>query len=241
MSTYLAQNKTASIAVNPTGVFAGNVTRVDRGSYRVWVEISRLTPGFQFGPLSFSGTEFPRVGDRVTCEFVEGRTSEIIVTGTVKTPSSPDLITPIACTSTSRPANPPAGTIIFETNTLDVYIWTGSSWSSVEGGGMGEVLYQAGPVEGSHTIDLTLGNFHTFTVEDEVSITVSNANALGALTRLSMEVTMGDEFHSINWPESFLWAFELGPLAPEPNLVLTLRAYTLDGGDVWRVAIPDFA
>jgi hypothetical protein len=240
MSTYLAQDRTASTAVNPTGVFAGNVTRVDRASYRIWVEISRLTPGYQYGPLSFSGTEFPRVGDRVTCEFVEGRTSEIIVTGIVKTPNSPDLITPIAVTSTSRPVNPPAGTIIFETDTLQTYIWTGSSWSSIEGGGIGEVLYEAGPVDGSYSIDLALGNFHTFTVEGEVSITVSNVGPTGTLTRLSMEATMGDEFSPINWPESFLWPYGLDPLAPEPNQVLALRAYTLDGGDVWRVALPDF-
>ena len=134
MSNYYAQQRSAKTGQSPTGVYFGKVTRVDSDLNRVWVEISRLARGFQFGPLAVIASTLPVVGDRVACQFMEEKSNDLIVLGVVKSTTSLDYVIPVVCTSSFRPENPPAGTLIFETNTFNVLVWNGSSWGGVEGG-----------------------------------------------------------------------------------------------------------
>jgi hypothetical protein len=241
MSSYLNQSRTTSTAVNLSGVWAGNVTRIDTELNRVWVEIPRLTPGYQYGPLPFAGLQLPSLGDRVLCEFLEGKTSDLVVVAVVKTPSSPRYTTPITCTSDTRPTNAATGTIIFEEDTFDTYVWTGSTWSVLQGGGAVESFYDGGIVSGSYDVDLSVAGFHAIEIAGETSIDVTNVAAAGSLARFSLQVTMGESFYPVLWPESFQWAFDIGPLAPDVEKILTFRAYSIDGGTNWRISIPDFA
>lgn len=239
MSDYLARGKTASTAVNTQGVFTGTVTRVNPDLQQVWVEVARLTPGFQYGPLMVAGSSLPQVGDRVAVQFLENRTNDMLVLGVVRTPLSNDYVPPLICTSATRPVGVRAGSIIFETDTLATYVWTGSGWNPV-GTGESDVVYSGGEVDGIYTLDLTFGRFHTFTAVGPVEVEISGAPSLGQLGRFTVEVTMGDEFYPITWPTSFEWSFGYGPLAPDVNRVMTISGYTLTGGATWYVRLPDF-
>lgn len=238
MSTFYTRTRTASAPVQPQGVYTGVVTRVDDVLQQVWVEVARLTPGFQFGPLGVVGGILPVVGDRVAVQFVENRTSDMLVIGVVRTPVSADFVTPVLCTSTTRPADPRVGTIIFEADTLNLWVWTGTSWVPSRGGG--EVVVAAGEVNGSYTLDLSTGNFFVMTVTEAVTLTVANVPPTGQLGRFTVQMTMGDEFFDVTWPTSFRWAFDVGPLAPDVNSMMTISGYTVTGGDEWLLRIPDF-
>lgn len=50
------------------------------------------------------------------------------------------------CTSITRPASPYTGQLILETDTNNAYIWNGSSWKKLGGGGggLGHVLLLMG-------------------------------------------------------------------------------------------------
>lgn len=83
------------------GLWRGTVTRVEAGTGRPYVEVPRLTPGFEYGPLPFvtadagAATEpagadahthalTPRpwaAGDRVLVGFLEGRNDDLVVLG----------------------------------------------------------------------------------------------------------------------------------------------------------------
>jgi hypothetical protein len=63
------------------GVHRGSVTRVDAGG-RPFVELPRLAPGHEYGPLEYVETPTPwEVGDRVLLAFVEGRGDTPVVLG----------------------------------------------------------------------------------------------------------------------------------------------------------------
>jgi hypothetical protein len=238
METYRAIGRSASTAVDITGVYLGTIKRVDVALKQVWVEIPRLNAGYQYGPVTVATTPFPMVGDRVTCSFLEGRTSTLLVLGVVLTPDSPQYVPPIVCTSTTRPSPVPVGTIIFETDSLNVYVWTGSAWGPLGTGGEG--FHSGGSISGTYNIDLSLGSFHVVDVVDEVEITIENSVPAGTVGRFSIQVFMGSTFYPILWPESFQWAFDLGPIAPEANESMTFHGYTWDGGENWFIRLPDF-
>lgn len=134
MSTYYAQQRSAKAGSSPVGVYFGKVTRVDSDLNRVWVEVARLARGFQFGPLGVLSATMPVVGDRVACQFLEGKSNDLVVLGVLRSTTSLDYVIPVVCTSSSRPVDAPVGTLIFETDSLDVFVWSGVSWRRVGGG-----------------------------------------------------------------------------------------------------------
>lgn len=81
LSYYLTPTKTHSTIFEPNGVYFGIVKRVDETVNKVWVEIPRVTPDFQYGPLSVVGEVLPPVGSNVACIFAEDDTENIIVMG----------------------------------------------------------------------------------------------------------------------------------------------------------------
>lgn len=238
MSTFYTRTRTASTPVDPQGVYTGTVTRVDDVLQQVWVEVARLTPGFQFGPLSVVGASLPAVGDRVAVQFVENRTNDMLVIGVVRTPLSADFVPPVLCTSSTRPLNPRIGTIIFEADTLNLWVWTGAVWSPSRGGG--EILVEAGEVSGSYTLDLTAGNFFTMTVVGDTTLSMGGAVGAGQVGRFTVEMRMGSTFYPVTWPSSFQWSFGLGALAPDVNSILTVSGYSVTAGDEWLIRITDF-
>ena len=108
----------------------GTVTRVDESINRVWVTIPRFITGAEFGPLAVVGPELPVVNDRVACLFVEKRTDNIVVIGVIKNQSTLPTSFVMVATSTTRPASPRVGTIVYETDTEDIYVWSGTEWLS---------------------------------------------------------------------------------------------------------------
>lgn len=78
---FTTPTKTASVTFDPSGIYYGIVKRSDEVLNRVWVEIPRLTPDFDYGPLAIVGQILPPVGTSVACIFVEEKTEDIVVLG----------------------------------------------------------------------------------------------------------------------------------------------------------------
>jgi hypothetical protein len=102
------------------------------------------------------------------------------------------------------------------------------------------VVVDVGGVSGTFALDLAVGNFFVLSVTGDLTLTLTNAPPVGQLGRFTVEMSMGSEFFDVTWPTSFRWAFDLGPLAPEVNSVLTVSGYTVTGGSEWLLRIPDF-
>jgi hypothetical protein len=134
---YTSPDKTASVAFRPNGIYTGIVTRVDIANQRVWVMIPRVANGFQFGPLTVLSSNLPAVNDRVGCMFVENRADDVIVLGSIKSSTSSVYSTPIVATSSTHPTSPSVGTIVYESDTEDAYVWNGSSWIPFGSGATG--------------------------------------------------------------------------------------------------------
>ena len=78
---FVTPTKNYSVPFQPNGVYYGIVKRVDVSINRVWVEIPRLVPDFQYGPLSVVGGLLPLVGENVAVMFVENSTENLVVLG----------------------------------------------------------------------------------------------------------------------------------------------------------------
>lgn len=128
MANFVTPDKTASQKFTPGGIYFGKVTRVDSGLNRVWVRIPRFINNFEFGPLAVVGPELPVVDDRVACLFVENRSDDIVVIGVVKNQSMLPTAPVLVATSSTHPDSPKVGTILYETDTEDIFVWNGSEW-----------------------------------------------------------------------------------------------------------------
>jgi hypothetical protein len=128
MPNFRQPDKSVSRAFVQNGIYVGNVTRIDEASQRIYVEIPRYVAGFEFGPLNVACPDLPAVGDSVACSFLENKQEDVMVLGVIKNASSDVLVTPVVATSTSRPALPRVGAIIYETDTEDSFVWSGSAW-----------------------------------------------------------------------------------------------------------------
>jgi hypothetical protein len=69
--------------------------------------------------------------------FFENRADSLVVLGVVRDSNSLVFAPPVVCTSTTRPGlgDVPAGTTIFESDTLLTYVWTGTGWGGISSGG----------------------------------------------------------------------------------------------------------
>lgn len=128
MSTFRQPDKSVSRSFEQNGVYIGNVTRTDEASQQVYVEIPRYVAGFEFGPLNVASTDLPVVGDSVACLFLENKQNDIMILGVIKSAATDVNVTPVVATSSTRPDAPRTGTILYETDTEDLYVWTDSAW-----------------------------------------------------------------------------------------------------------------
>lgn len=81
LNFYMTPTKTHSSIFEPNGIYYGIVKRVDESTNKLWVELPRLTPDFDYGPLDVIGESLPAVGTNVGCIFAEGDTENLIVIG----------------------------------------------------------------------------------------------------------------------------------------------------------------
>ena len=128
MANFVTPDKTASRPFSAGGVYFGTVTRVDDSLKRVYVKIPRFVTNAEFGPLAVVGPELPVVGDRVACLFMENRTDDIVVIGVIRNQSMLPTAPVVVATSTTHPDFPKVGTILYETDTEDIYVWSGTEW-----------------------------------------------------------------------------------------------------------------
>jgi microcystin-dependent protein len=128
VANFVTPEKTASRPFSAGGVYFGTVTRVDDSLKRVYVKIPRFVTNAEFGPLAVVGPDLPVVGDRVACLFMENRTDDIVVIGVVKNQSMLPTAPVVVATSTTHPDFPKVGTILYETDTEDIYVWSGTEW-----------------------------------------------------------------------------------------------------------------
>ena len=137
MSDFSNPESSASVSFRPNGIYYGIVTNVDEEISRVWVIVPRISVEVEYGPLAVSSLVLPREGERVACVFVENRADSLVVLGVVRNNTSFTFAPPVVCTSTTRPdaGDIPAGTTIFETDTLLTYVWTGTEFDGVKSGG----------------------------------------------------------------------------------------------------------
>ena len=226
-------DKTASVAFQPNGIYTGLVTRVDVANQRVWVMIPRVANGFQFGPLTVLSTDLPAVNDRVGCLFVENRTDDVVVLGSIKSSTSPVFATPITCTSLTRPSDRPVGTIIYETDTSKTVIWNGSEWTGLNIDTLlvdSNTLYidavnnRVGVNTGTPTVDLDVnGDMSASSVYSSSSITAASALVGGSVTATT--TTTSGRFISTQTTGT-------APLTvASTTLVSNLNADQLDGQD----------
>ena len=128
MPNFRQPDKSVSRAFVQNGIYVGNVTRIDEASQQIYVEIPRYVAGFEFGPLNVACSDLPAVGDSVACLFLENKQEDVMILGVVKNADSDVTVTPIVATSTTHPDSPKVGTILYETDTEDIYVWNGTEW-----------------------------------------------------------------------------------------------------------------
>jgi hypothetical protein len=137
--------RSSSIAFRPNGVYKGKVVAIDNASNTVSVILPRVSARSARSNCKVLTGVMPAIGDQVGCVFAENQASELFVIGVIKNYSSDDTAPIIVCTSSTRPSSPPAGTLIYETDTTLGYFWTGTIWVSVEGSeqNFGNVFFSA--------------------------------------------------------------------------------------------------
>jgi hypothetical protein len=130
MPNFRQPDKSVSRSFVSNGVYIGVVTRVDDVAQQVYVEIPRFVAGFEFGPLNVACSDLPVVGEKVACSFLENSQNDIMVIGVIKDSDSDVLVTPVVVTSATRPVSPRVGAIVYESDTEDAFVWSGTSWVS---------------------------------------------------------------------------------------------------------------
>jgi len=198
VANFVTPDKTASRPFSAGGVYFGTVTRVEDSLKRVYVKIPRFVTNAEFGPLAVVGPELPVVGDRVACLFMENRTDDIVVIGVIKNQSMLPTSFVTVATSTTRPASPKVGTIVYESDTEDAFVWNGTSW--VGFGGVGPTGPTGPTGSGRLTVNAQTGTTYTLVLSDEQKlIEASNASAI-ALTvppNSSVAFAVGSQIHVI--------------------------------------------
>lgn len=200
MANFVTPDKTASQQFQPGGLYVGDVTRVDSSTNMVWVKIPRFVLNFEFGPLTVVGPELPQVNDKVACLFFENRSDEIYVIGVLKDMYTLPTAFIVTVTGGARPTNEPIGTILFESDTGNCYIWNGSSWAPFGGGAGSQIVaatkepigheditkssisfnegtrtFSISPISGSHYVWCVGTRYQKSTTE---SVTIPNTSGL---------------------------------------------------------------
>jgi len=84
----------------------------------------------------------------------------------------------------------------------------------------------------AHAIDLSLGNYFTYTLSGDQTLTVSNIAASGSVSAFVLEVTNGGSA-ALTFFSGVTWAAATAPTLTAAG-VDTLAFFTHDGGTTWR-------
>mgnify|MGYP003624267434 FL=1 len=84
----------------------------------------------------------------------------------------------------------------------------------------------------AHAIDLSLGNYFTYTLSGAQTLTVSNIAASGSVSAFVLEVTNGGSA-ALSYFSGVTWAAATAPTLTAAG-VDTLAFFTHDGGTTWR-------
>ena len=85
---------------------------------------------------------------------------------------------------------------------------------------------------GAHDIDLSAGNYFTYTLSGAQTLTVSNAASSGSVSAFVLEVTNGGSA-ALTFFSGVTWAAATPPTLTAAG-VDTLAFFTSDGGTTWR-------
>lgn len=142
---FINLERTSSVAFRPNGVYKGRVVEVDETTNTVSLVLPRINGKSVRNRCKVLSAVMPSAGDEVGCVFAENQASEVYVLGIIRNTQSLDNAPIIVCTSSTRPDDPLAGTLIYETDTTLGYFWTGTTWVSVEGSeqDFGNVFFSA--------------------------------------------------------------------------------------------------
>ena len=85
---------------------------------------------------------------------------------------------------------------------------------------------------GAHDIDLSAGNYFTYTLSGAQTLTVSNVASSGSVSAFVLEVTNGGSA-ALTFFSGVTWAAATAPTLTAAG-VDTLAFFTSDGGTTWR-------
>jgi hypothetical protein len=85
---------------------------------------------------------------------------------------------------------------------------------------------------GAHDIDLSAGNYFTYTLSGAQTLTVSNVASSGSVSAFVLEVTNGGSA-ALTFFSGVTWAAATAPTLTAAG-VDTLAFFTYDGGTTWR-------
>ena len=85
---------------------------------------------------------------------------------------------------------------------------------------------------GANDIDLSVGNYFTYTLSGAQTLTVSNVAASGSVSAFVLEMTNGGS-DTVTWFSGITWNGGTAPTLTEAG-VDTLAFFTYDGGATWR-------
>jgi len=85
---------------------------------------------------------------------------------------------------------------------------------------------------GANNIDLSLGNYFTYTLSGAQTLTVSNVASSGSVSAFILEVTNGGSA-ALSYFSGVTWAAATAPTLTAAG-VDTLAFFTTDGGTTWR-------
>ena len=85
---------------------------------------------------------------------------------------------------------------------------------------------------GANNIDLSLGNYFTYTLSGAQTLTVSNVASSGSVSAFVLEVTNGGSA-ALTFFSGVTWAAATAPTLTAAG-VDTLAFFTTDGGTTWR-------
>ena len=88
---------------------------------------------------------------------------------------------------------------------------------------------------GAHDIDLSAGNYFTYTLSGAQTLTVSNVASSGSVSAFVLEVTNGGSA-ALTFFSGVTWAAATAPTLTAAG-VDTLAFFTTDGGTTWRAFV----
>jgi hypothetical protein len=129
------------------------------------------------------------------------------------------------------------GKINTDLDTIDALFSASGALAIANGGTGSSDLTLTGVKEtkvamGAHDIDLSAGNYFTYTLSGAQTLTVSNVASSGSVSAFVLEVTNGGSA-ALTFFSGVTWAAATAPTLTAAG-VDTLAFFTSDGGTTWR-------